>query len=177
MATETATQAAAVSAAPVTLLDRILTEGKLARDEIQRAYARDLVGEFVNEVLAEGSSTIVQRCGDQDQRSDRARSTTCSARSSTRSCTTPSSRRSKATWRGLHYLVHQDRDWHALKIRVLNVTKKRAAQGPREGRRVRPERPVQEDLRGRVRHASAATLTACWSATTSSAGTRRTSAC
>ena len=36
-----------------------------------------------------------------------ARSTRSSRPSSTRSCTTPSSRSWKATWRGLHYLVHQ----------------------------------------------------------------------
>ena len=38
----------------LTLLDRIIQDGKMARDESQQAYARDLVGEFVNQILDEG---------------------------------------------------------------------------------------------------------------------------
>ena len=41
------------SEAALTLLDKIIQEGKMARDDMQRAYARDLVGEFVNQVVEE----------------------------------------------------------------------------------------------------------------------------
>ena len=44
------------TAANGSLLERIMTEGKLARDESQRDYARDLISEFVDSVLAEGGS-------------------------------------------------------------------------------------------------------------------------
>ena len=65
----------------------------------------------------------------------------------------PEFQKLEGTWRGLHYLVHQTETGENLKIRVLNVSKKRAVQGPGKGRRVRPERAVQEDLRGRIRPA------------------------
>ena len=121
MATETATQAAA-SAAPVTLLDRILTEGKLARDEIQRAYARDLVGEFVNEVLAEGSSTIandvVALINDRiaqiaDLLSAQINEIMHHAEFQAL----------EGSWRGLHYLVMKTETGALLKLRVLNITR------------------------------------------------------
>src|SRR5215208_6543489 len=52
-------QPAASAAAPITvtelpLLERIIAEGKMARDESQRPYARDLIGEFVHQILDEG---------------------------------------------------------------------------------------------------------------------------
>jgi type VI secretion system protein ImpC len=33
------------------LLDRIVSEGRMARDESQKEYARDLIGEFVKQVM------------------------------------------------------------------------------------------------------------------------------
>ena len=57
-APDPATPAAAATTTTTTtelpLLDRIIQEGKMARDESQQAYARDLVGEFVNQILDEG---------------------------------------------------------------------------------------------------------------------------
>src|SRR3954452_13816607 len=41
-------------ATQMSLLDRIVHEGRMARDVTQRPHAQDLVGEFVNQVLAEG---------------------------------------------------------------------------------------------------------------------------
>lgn len=122
MATETATQAAAVDAAPVSLLDRILTEGKLARDEIQRAYARDLVGEFVNEVLAEGSSTIandvVALINDRIAQIDDLLSAQINEIMHQAEFQVL-----EASWRGLHYLVMKTETGTLLKLRVLNITR------------------------------------------------------
>src|SRR5436190_20293618 len=36
----------------VSLLDKILTEGKMARDDFQRERAKDMIGEFVNQVMS-----------------------------------------------------------------------------------------------------------------------------
>src|SRR4051812_47479016 len=36
------------------LLDKIILEGKMARDEAQKPYARDLLSEFVGQVVDEG---------------------------------------------------------------------------------------------------------------------------
>ena len=100
-----------------------------------------------------------------------ARSTRSSPPSSTRSCTTPTSRSSKATWRGLHYLVHQTRD-------------RREPQDPRPERHQaascsRTWRRPSSSTRARCSRrstrkstaSSAASRTACSSATTSSAAT------
>ena len=122
MATETATQAAAVDAAPVSLLDRILTEGKLARDEIQRTYARDLVGEFVNEVLSEGSSTIandvVALINDRIAQIDDLLSAQINEIMHQAEFQVL-----EASWRGLHYLVMKTETGTLLKLRVLNITR------------------------------------------------------
>ena len=49
-----AAPAAGAAAQELPLLDRIIQDGKMARDESQQAYARDLVAEFVNQILDEG---------------------------------------------------------------------------------------------------------------------------
>ena len=55
----TRTQAAAATAETqeVSLLDKIISEGRLGRDEEQRSLARVLFGVFVEQVMA-GSMTI-----------------------------------------------------------------------------------------------------------------------
>ena len=42
--------------AELNVLERIMTEGKLARDETQEAYARDLLEEFIASVAEEGTT-------------------------------------------------------------------------------------------------------------------------
>ncbi len=42
----------------VGLLDQILTEGKMGRDDFQRERAKDMIGEFVGQVMA-GELTFV----------------------------------------------------------------------------------------------------------------------
>ena len=37
----------------LTLLDKIVSEGKMARDESQQSYAKDLIGEFVDLTVTE----------------------------------------------------------------------------------------------------------------------------
>jgi type VI secretion system protein ImpC len=123
MASETSAQpAAAGDAAPATLLDRILTEGKLARDEVQRAYARDLVGEFVNEVLAEGSGTVandvVALINDRIAQIDDLLSAQLNE-----VLHHPEFQALEASWRGLQYLVMRTETGPMLKLRLLNITK------------------------------------------------------
>ena len=36
----------------VSLLDQILTEGKMARDDFQKEQAKDMIGEFVSQVMS-----------------------------------------------------------------------------------------------------------------------------
>ena len=50
----TATQGVQPPPQSLSLLDQIIVNGKIARDASQQSYARDLVGEFVNQVLERG---------------------------------------------------------------------------------------------------------------------------
>ena len=47
---------AGAAVAELTLLDRIVSEGRMARDDDQAVYAKDLIGEFATQVLEEGMS-------------------------------------------------------------------------------------------------------------------------
>ena len=56
MAEETANGAVAANGTGVgtlSLLEHIIADGKMAREESQKAYARDLIGEFVTQILDE----------------------------------------------------------------------------------------------------------------------------
>lgn len=122
MAEETQAQAADTELASETLLDRIILDGKMARDESQQSYARDLIGEFVNDVLAEGSrvsADVVALINDRiaeldDLLSDQLNEILHDEQMQTL----------EATWRGLHYLVMNSETGTQLKLRLLNVSKK-----------------------------------------------------
>ena len=43
---------AATSQEEVSLLDQIISQGRMARDEEQRSIAKDLIGEFVDQVMS-----------------------------------------------------------------------------------------------------------------------------
>src|SRR3954464_3357647 len=55
MANQKQTEAGAQTAEAtqeVSLLDQILTEGRMARDDFQKERAKDMIGEFVNQVMS-----------------------------------------------------------------------------------------------------------------------------
>src|SRR5262245_31167273 len=87
------------------LLDEIITKGRLARDEEQRALARDLIGELVEQVmsgvmkLAPNTQAMINtRIGQIDERISRELNAILHH---------PEFQALEASWRGLHYLVHQ----------------------------------------------------------------------
>jgi type VI secretion system protein ImpC len=120
--TPSTTTSTANATQQVTLLDRIVTEGKMARDISQQTHAKDLVGEFVNQVLSEGLTIkndtvagIKDRIGQIDSLlSDQLNEIMHD----------PSFQQLEASWRGLNYLVMNSETGTQLKIRVLNLTKK-----------------------------------------------------
>ena len=122
MAEETETGAATATATTTesTLLERILTEGKLARDQSQREYARDLVGEFVNEVLAGGtvSNDVVDLINDKIAEIDDLLSAQVNE-----ILHDAEFQKLEASWRGLSYLVFNTETSTRLKLRLLNITK------------------------------------------------------
>ena len=107
--------------APGTLLDTIIEHGRMAHDENQRAYARDLIGEFVAQVLAEektlskDSATLIQeRIAEIDQLiSDQLNEIMHHA----------DFQAMEGAWRGLEYLVRNTETGAQLKLRVMNVGK------------------------------------------------------
>ncbi len=104
------------------LLDRIVVQGKMARDVSQQPHAKDLVGEFVNQVLAEGMTIgtntvagIKNRIAQIDKLlSDQLNEVMHDA----------GFQALEASWRGLNYLVMNSETGTELKIRVMNLTKK-----------------------------------------------------
>lgn len=109
-------------AAELSLLDQIIVEGKLARDESQTAYARDLVGEFVNEVLAEEggsvSGDVVALINERIAQIDVLLSDQLNEIMHDEAFQSL-----EASWRGMAYLVFNTETGASLKLRVMNITK------------------------------------------------------
>lgn len=114
---------AAAAAAPAegSLLDQIIAKGRLARDESQKGRARDLVGEFVHQILDEGMTvsrdtmTMIQ--------AQIARIDELLSRQVDEILHHPDFQKLEASWRGLHYFVMNTETSTRLKLRLLCVTK------------------------------------------------------
>jgi type VI secretion system protein ImpC len=104
------------------LLDQILTQGRLARDDYQKERAKDMIGEFVSQVMA-GELTMTK---DMD--------TAINARIAEIDRLISSQlneimhhedfQKLEGSWRGLHHLVRNSETSSQLKIRVMSVQKK-----------------------------------------------------
>jgi type VI secretion system protein ImpC len=113
---------AAAAATELSLLDKIIQDGKMARDESQQAYARDLVGEYVTQILDGGmtiSSDTVASIEAQVARIDELLTAQMNEILHTEEL-----QRLEASWRGLHFLVFNTETSTRLKLRLLNITKK-----------------------------------------------------
>src|ERR1700730_11533900 len=104
------------------LLDQIVQEGRMAKDSGAKERGKDLVKEFVNQVL-EGSMTVT-----------RDAETMINARLAqidhllsiqlNEILHHPSFQKLEGSWRGLKYLMDQSETSDHLKIKVLNVSKR-----------------------------------------------------
>ena len=111
------------AATEVTLLDRILDEGKLIRDTgpNARTKARGLIEEFVDRVMDKASTSnrdLTQRIIDCIADLDDLISDQLNEVMHHEDC-----QRLEAAWRGLHYLVMNTETSTMLKLRLLNVSK------------------------------------------------------
>ncbi len=105
----------------VSLLDKIISQGRMARDDEQRAVAKDLIGEFVDQVMA-GTMTVSKdtqaminaRIGQIDSLISKQLNAILHHEDF---------QKLEASWRGLHYFVQQSETGQLLKIRVMNVSK------------------------------------------------------
>jgi type VI secretion system protein ImpC len=117
---------AAAAAAPAaegegSLLDQIIAKGKLARDDSQKPRARDLVGEFVHQIVDEGMTiskdtmTMIQ--------TQIARIDELISKQLDEVLHHPDFQKIEASWRGLHYFVMNTETSTRLKLRLLCATK------------------------------------------------------
>ena len=104
------------------LLDQILTEGRMARDDFQKERSKDMIGEFVNQVMSgeltmskNMDATINARIAEID------RLVTAQMNEIMHHA---DFQKLEGSWRGLHHLVKNTLTSSMLKIRVMSVTKK-----------------------------------------------------
>ncbi len=104
------------------LLDRIIEDGRMAREESQKEWAKDVIGEFVSQVM-EGVITVSKdteaMINARISQIDRLIS-----RQLNEVLHHPDFQKLEASWRGLHYLVQQSETGETMKLRVMNVSKK-----------------------------------------------------
>jgi len=104
------------------LLDQIVEEGRIARDPAAKARGRNLVKEFVNQVL-EGSMTV-SKDAEAMINARIAQIDHLLSIQLNEILHTPAFQKLEASWRGLKYLLDQSETSDKLKIRVLNASKK-----------------------------------------------------
>jgi type VI secretion system protein ImpC len=120
-----ATPEVAEATAPVqemSLLDKIIADSRLARDEDQHALAKNIIGEFVDQIVTgsmkvsrDTQAMVNARIGQIDALISKQLNEIMHHEDF---------QRLEASWRGLHYFVHQTETSPLLKIRVMNTTKK-----------------------------------------------------
>jgi type VI secretion system protein ImpC len=120
------TQAAAAvqtkQAEAPSLLDRIVDEGRLGRDPEGKKRGRDLIEEFVNQIVQGNltmspdlEATINQRVADIDKLLSEQLDEILHH---------PKFQQIESTWRGIRYLIEQSETGVHLKIKVFNATKR-----------------------------------------------------
>ena len=113
---------AAEATEEVSLLDKIISDGRLAREESQRDFAKDVIGEFVAQVM-EGAMTISKNT----EAMINARISAIDKLISDQLNEVmhhEDFQKLEGSWRGLAYLVNNSETGEMLKIRVMNVSKK-----------------------------------------------------
>src|SRR5215213_10754723 len=104
------------------LLDQILTEGKMARDDYQREAAKDMIAEFVNQVMS-GELTMSKNM-DVAINARIAEIDRLISDQMNEIMHHEEFQKLEGSWRGLHYLLKNTLTSTQLKIRVMSVTKK-----------------------------------------------------
>lgn len=104
------------------VLDQIMVDGKLARDEGQKAYARDLIGEFIDSVVESGTDVSSDTVASINQKI--AEIDALIGEQLNEVMHHADFQKLESSWRGLHYLVMNTETGTQLKLRLLNATKK-----------------------------------------------------
>ena len=117
-----AVSASAVETREASLLDQIVEQGRFGADNTARERGRDLVKEFVAQVL-DGSMTVAKDA-EMMINARIAQIDHLLSLQLNEILHHPSFQRLEGTWRGLKYLMDNSETGVGLKIRVLNATKK-----------------------------------------------------
>lgn len=105
----------------LTLLEKIIKEGKMARDETQVDFAQDLIGEFVNQVLDETITVKEDTIAILNERISQMDKLLTDQLNEI--LHDEAFQKLEATWRGLNYFVMNTETSTSLKLRVMNATK------------------------------------------------------
>ena len=104
------------------LLDQIINQGRIGRDEEQREQSRQQIATLVDEVMKgeitvskDLEATINARIADIDALLSKQLNAIMHAEEF---------QKLEGSWRGLHHLVHQTETSTMLKLRVMNVNKR-----------------------------------------------------
>ncbi|HAT33004.1 MAG TPA: type VI secretion system contractile sheath large subunit [Janthinobacterium sp.] len=125
MATNKAAQGGAgTSTEEISLLDRIVQEGKMAIEPSQNAYAKTLLGQFATQILDEGMKAapdkgVIAMINERVAEIDKILSDQLNA-----IMHNPDFQSLESSWRGLHDMVDGTETGTNLKLRLLNVSKK-----------------------------------------------------
>ena len=115
-------QQAAAETAEISLLDQIVSQGRFGKDAPARDRGRDMIKQFVDEVLT-GTITL-GRDTDVMLNARIAQLDKLITMQVDEILHQPAFQKLEATWRGLKYLVSQSETSEMLKIKVLNASKK-----------------------------------------------------
>jgi type VI secretion system protein ImpC len=124
MATESEAAGGGAASAELTLLDKIVLEGKMAVEPSQSAYAKKLLGQFASQILDEGMKTapdkgVVAMINERVAEIDKILTDQLNA-----IMHHPQFQALEGSWRGLHDMVYGTETGPRLKLRLLNVSKK-----------------------------------------------------
>lgn len=104
------------------LLDQIIEQGRMIRDDSQKGWARDVISEFVKEIM-EGTITV-SKDTERMINSRIAQIDKLISMQLNEIMHNPDFQRLEGSWRGLNYLVQNTETGEKLKLRIMNVSKK-----------------------------------------------------
>jgi len=104
------------------LLDQIIEQGRMIRDESQKGWARDVLSEFVKQIM-EGTITV-SKDTEHMINARIAQIDKLISMQLNEIMHHPDFQQIEGSWRGLNYLVQNSETGEKLKLRVMNVSKK-----------------------------------------------------
>lgn len=120
-AAPTAEAQSVYSPEPGSLLERIISEGRMARDPMQNAYSRDLIAEFAAQVLDEGMTVSRDTAAMINARIQQIDNLISAQLNEVMHAA--DFQKLEASWRGLHFFVMNTETSQRLKIRLLNANR------------------------------------------------------